>query len=367
MRKSHDYGLVDWADIGERVRECRLAARLSQDELGRTIGLERSVIAKVEAGTRKVDALELARLSTALDVPLGHFLSERPPVLSRRFQLADDNDGETSRRSYLLEAKLLAWLRDVRQLVHARVLEPPKLLTYDGVADADGAREAARWTRRRLGLGRDPIDTLMSVCQAAGQFVLVTDLPGDGASVRDDDIAVAVVSREPDPGRRRATAAHELGHLVLGDEYSSDLGVSASRADREVVIDAYAAELLLPSEVVSKETSSGELREVFIALAARYRTSWSLVVRQAAHVGRLDQASVSRWIPATPTRAELLEAVGWAPQPDLEAVRVPPGYADAVMTAWRSGAVTTARAVELMHGQIKLDDLPRREQPEPAP
>jgi transcriptional regulator with XRE-family HTH domain len=362
--------VVDWADIGERVRECRLAARLSQDELARAIGLERSVIAKVEAGTRRVDALELARLSTALKVPLSHFLSPRPPVLSRREPLVEDTDSETSRRSYQLEAKLLAWLRDVRQMVEAGVFQLPRLLTYAGVADAEGAREAARWTRDRLGLGRQPIDTLMSVCEQAGQLVLVTDLPGDGASLRDDDIAVAVVSREPDPGRRRATAAHELGHLVLGDEYSSDLGVSASRADRESVIDAYAAEVLLPSEAVSEAVSaapSADLRDVLILLAARYRTSWSLVVRQAADAGALDQASVSRWIPAKPTRAELLEAVGWAPQPDLEAVRVPPRYADAVMRAWRSGVVTAARAVELMHGQIKVDDLPRREEVDLAP
>jgi Zn-dependent peptidase ImmA (M78 family) len=178
------------------------------------------------------------------------------------------------------------------------------------------------------------------VCELAGQLVLVADLPGDGASMRDDDLAVAVVSREPDPGRRRATAAHELGHLVLGDEYSSDLGVSASRAERESVVDAYAAELLLPSEAVSEAVStasSGDLRDVLIALAARYRTSWSLVVRQAVQ------------------------------QPDLDAVRVPPRYADAVMRAWRNGAVTATRAVELMHGQVEVDDLPHREEADLAP
>jgi transcriptional regulator with XRE-family HTH domain/Zn-dependent peptidase ImmA (M78 family) len=341
---------------------------MSQDDLARAIGLDRTMIAKVESGARRVDALELAKLSSALGVPLGHFLSERPAVLSRRVQLVDDTDSDTARRSYRLEAKLSAWVRDIRQLTQAGVLELPTLLTYDGVVtDADGARRAARWTRDRLALGSGPIESLMRVCEAAGQLVLVTDLPGEGASLREDDIAAAVVSREPDPGRRRATAAHELGHLVLGDEYSSDLGVSASRADREIAIDAYAAELLLPSEVVSDAAASGDLRSVLTVLAARYRASWSLVVRQAAYAGVLDQAWVSRWTPAKPTRAELLEAVGWAPQPDLEAVRVPPRYADAVMEAWRRGVVTAARAVELMHGQITLDDLPHREETDLEP
>ena len=82
----------------------------------------------------------------------------------------------------------------------------------------------------------------MELCERAGQYVLVTELPGDGASVVDGDVAAAVVSIRGDPGRRRATAAHELGHLVIGDEYSNDLGVHASRADREAVLDAFAAE-----------------------------------------------------------------------------------------------------------------------------
>jgi Zn-dependent peptidase ImmA (M78 family) len=90
----------------------------------------------------------------------------------------------------------------------------------------------------------------MDFCERAGQFVLVTEVPGDGASVVDGNIAAAVISLRGDHGRRRATAAHELGHLVVGDEYSSDLGVHASRDVREAVIDAFAAELLLPTQVL---------------------------------------------------------------------------------------------------------------------
>jgi hypothetical protein len=30
-----------------------------------------------------------------------------------------------------------------------------------------------------------------------------------------------------------------------------------------------------------------------------------------------------------------MEALGWAPQPDLASIRVPPSYAQAVIEAWR--------------------------------
>jgi transcriptional regulator with XRE-family HTH domain len=354
-------GVVEWSDIGERVRECRLAAGWSQEDLGREVGLERTKVAKIESGDRRVDALELARLSAALGVPMSHFLHGRPQVLSRRAQLVDDNNTDVARQTYRIEATLLAWLRDVRQLVELGQLRPRPALTYTGaVRDADAAREAALWTRSRLDLHHDPIETLMSTCEQAGQLVLVTDLAGEGASLIDGDVAVAVVSKQPDPGRRRTTAAHELGHLVLGDEYTTDLGVAASRADRENVVDVFAAEFLLPTEVVVKATTGRDLREALTVLAASYRISWSLAVRQACHAGVIEPGQVGSWSSVAPTRAELREAVGWAPQADLETVRVPPSYAHAVMQAWREDFVTSDRAVELMHGQLAIDDLPAK-------
>jgi Zn-dependent peptidase ImmA (M78 family) len=206
----------------------------------------------------------------------------------------------------------------------------------------------------------------MTICERAGLFVAVIDLPGDGASALDGNLAVAVVSRRGDPGRRRATAAHELGHLVLGDEYSSDLGVHASRADREALIDAFAAEFLLPTSVIAAEVPGFD-RDALIRLAASYRTSWSLAVRQAVFAGVLDRGEAALWSPKTPTKAELLDATGWTPQPDLDWVRVPPSFAHAVLEARRRYLITTDRAVELMRGQISEADLPALDEEDVEP
>lgn len=327
------------------------------------------MIAKIEAGTRRVDALELARLAATLMLPLGHFLDARPVVVSRRSVRLDEETAPAGRQSYRLEAELLAWHQDVRQMMNLAVLENRQPMRYAGaVGGEDDARRAATWLRRTLEVGDGPITTLMDTCEAAGQFVLVTNLDGDGASLVDDDIAVAVVSQTGDPGRRRATAAHELGHLVLGDEYSSDLSVHLSRADREAVVDAFAAELLLPTSVIQAVSAGATLaRDSLVTLAADYRTSWSLALRQAARAGVVTSQEYRRWGQRTPTRAELREAVGWAPEPDLASVRVPRGFAHAVMVAWQRKLLTTARAVELMHGQIVRDDLPVLEDLEPTP
>jgi len=108
----------------------------------------------------------------------------------------------------------------------------------------------------------------------------------------DSDVAVAVVSRRGDPGRRRATAAHELGHLVIGDEYSSDLGVHASRGDREALLDTFAAELLLPSQVLTDER--GPLSDVVVAgdqagraRGSPQRTGTLRLGKDFSHAGRV--------------------------------------------------------------------------------
>lgn len=356
----------DWTTVGEQVREARLGTGLSQEELAAAVDLDRTMIAKIEAGKRRLDALELIRLASALNVPIDHLLQQRPAVISRRTELlAEDTATDPGRRSHRLDVALSAWVRDVRQMIEAGTLKANPPLRYEGRVESEAdARRAARWLRKVHRIGTQPIETLMEFSERSGQYVLVTDLPGEGASMVDGDLAAAVVSLQGDPGRRRTTAAHELGHLVLGDEYSSDLAVNMSRVDREGIVNAFAAELLLPIRAFG--TGKGS-REDLVRLAAEYRTSWSLAVRQAELAGWLEPTARTRWSRATPTRAELMDAIGWAPQPDLEIVRVPPGYSKAVMEAWRQGLVTTTRAVELLHGQIDAADLAAPDEPDLEP
>lgn len=352
----------EWSEIGERVKRARIAAGVSQSDLADAVGLDRTMIAKVEAGRRRLDAFELGRVSSKLSVPMRLLVESRPYVLSHRaVQLTEDNETDVTRTTEQLDVVLASWIADIRQLVSLGVLKLPALLPYPGViATAIDARSTAMWVRTEVGLELAPIETLMSLCEKVGQLVLVTTVPGDGASAIADDIAASVVSVTGDPGRRRATAAHELGHLLLGDEYSSDLGIHASRSDRESVVDAFAAQLLLPTDALIAGGADPS-RETLVRFAALYKTSWSLALKQAELAGLIDSQQRRRLNQSKPTRVELSDAVGWAPQPDLDGVRVPPSYAHAVVAAWRQDLVTTARAVELMHGQISADDLEARD------
>lgn len=356
---------LSWVSIGERVRQSRAAAGLSQQQLAAKGGLERSMISKLESGDRRIDAIELTRLARVLGYPLSHFLHPAPEVVSRRagavVETGDIGETRASRDAYRTEALLADWFRDVRQLVDMKTLAPRAIMRHQNeVTDGASARAAAKWLREQLGLGQEPVESVADACEMAGQFIAVLPLPSDGASLVDGDIAVAVISLDQEPGRRRSTAAHELGHMVLGDEFSTDLGVHASRETREAVIEAFAAEFLLPharTRVVADCAEEEKQRQELIRLSAVYRVSWSLTLHQARHARVLDAALIRRLRARTPTAVEFKEALGWKPQPDLESVRIPPRYASAVMKAMNAHLITATRAVEMMRGQISHDDV----------
>ncbi|MES0836580.1 helix-turn-helix domain-containing protein [Nocardiopsis tropica] len=355
---------LSWESIGERVRDSRASAGLSQQDLADRVGLERSMISKLEKGARRIDAMELTAIAGVLGYPVTHFLSPTPEVVSRRAATAEVeelSESAAARDTYRNEAELAQWLRDVRQLIDLGVLAPRPLALYPNkVTDHDSARAAARWLRARLDLGDAPIESLADVCERAGQFLAVAPLTSDGASLVDGDVAVAVVRLDQDPGRRRSTASHELGHMVLGDEYSNDLGVHTSREERERVVEVFAAEFLLPSGQLNHvfvEPDEENRRYALVRVAAAYRVSWSLAIAQLRHSGALDSGELRRLRGRAPTEIEFREAVGWKPQPDLASIRVSPRYSSAVVAALREHAITPARAVEMMRGEIELRHL----------
>lgn len=74
----------EWVDIGDRVRRARVTAGLPQAALADAVRLDRTMIAKIENGSRRIDALELTRIAAALGVEIDDLIEAPPPVLSRR-------------------------------------------------------------------------------------------------------------------------------------------------------------------------------------------------------------------------------------------------------------------------------------------
>ena len=68
--------------LGERLKEAREYVGLKQDDVAKVLGIPRSALSHIEAGTRKVEAIELARLAKMYQRPAAWFTGDDPDATS---------------------------------------------------------------------------------------------------------------------------------------------------------------------------------------------------------------------------------------------------------------------------------------------
>ncbi len=352
-------GVGGQADLGQRIAEAREASGATQAELAAGVGLERTALVKIEAGTRKISATELVALAHALSRPVDWFFSESPTaVVSRR---RDPAVGGFSRR---LDLALEPAARDVAYLADRRILTYSGRATRKVPESFDDAENLAGSVRAEVGQPAGPLLDLQSVSEGLGLLGFSVALgpdAGDAAYVEVGDIGVAVVNGTTDPGRRRFSLAHELGHHLVGDAYEPTPRIWAG--DTERMFNAFAAYFLMPRAAVQNiwdEFSGQSTRLAAIAVAVRFSVSWTAACNQLRNVGLIDTRQRELLLEKDLRRGELLE-FGERFTVELEPPAVPPEYARAVLGAYRSKQITPARTVELLHGTVAESELPELE------
>jgi transcriptional regulator with XRE-family HTH domain len=100
-RPQSDDPEVQRQQLAQRLREAREYVGLSQDEVAAALGLSRPAVTNIEAGSRKVEAIELDKLSSMYGRTVEYFLTggsqvptERVAFLARATQGLSDKDLE---------------------------------------------------------------------------------------------------------------------------------------------------------------------------------------------------------------------------------------------------------------------------------
>lgn len=352
--------LGSWADVGGRVATARELAGFTQRELAERLGLHRSAVTRMEIGQRQLDALELAKIADMLGRSVEWFLTEAPPTIaSHRSGLSAGHDVRK------LEDELERTGRDVELLRDINALPVPPASLQSGVTTLAEAEAGAGEARTLLGCGDGPLVDLQAAVERVGLLAFSLDLgPSvvDGGYVRVDDVGVALVNGTADPGRRRFTLAHELGHHLLADEYTADFGLGASSTDREALINAFAIHLLMPRASVRPRWAElaeewESVRHRLVVLAAEYRVSWSAAVSHALTLDLVSRSDFELFRTRRPTAGDYLE-VGARFGEELRPIALAPAYCQAAVRAYRRGVISADRTVELLRRTITADELP---------
>ncbi|MGH3277962.1 MAG: helix-turn-helix domain-containing protein [Trebonia sp.] len=348
--------VVTQADLGRRIADARTEAGMTQADLAARIGLERTALVRIESGERKVSATELVVIAGVLDRPVDRFFAEPPAaVVSRR------RDPAVGGFSRALDRVLENAARDVAFLEDRRLLPSAERPVHSAPGSFEDAENLARSVRAEAGQPDGPLLELQSVAESLGLLGFSLALgpdAGDAAYVEVGSFGVAVINGTTDPGRRRFSLAHELGHHLTGDAYEPSPRLGAS--DTERMFNAFAAHLLMPRFSVLgtwDEFSARSSRLAAIAVAVRFSVSWTAACNQLKNLGLIDSRERERLLGDDLRRGELFE-FGERFAVELDPPGVPPAYARAVVSAYRKGQLTVARTVELLHRSVGEADLP---------
>ena len=342
--------------MGTRIAEARHRMELTQAECAERAEMERSALAKIETGARRVGAVELARLADALEMRVEWFFDDAPTaVVSRRNSAEPGAASPEFDRATERIGREVDFLQSIGEL---RVAASPAL-TFPTTPEE--AEEAAADVRRRLGYdGGEPSVSLAGHVAGIGLLafsVALGEESADGGSILLENGGVAVINGSRDVGRRRLTLAHELGHYVFADEYSTDFDIYSAPSRTEGLIDRFARAVLLPARTLAGRWGGDSTRTNAVRIASEFRVDMSTLAR------RLDELSLASpeetaAVRATRTRRADIVEFELVVASELAPPALPDIYVKAVLNAYRSDEISAARALGLLLDTWAEEDLP---------
>lgn len=327
---------------------------LTQADCAERAEMERSALAKIEIGARRVSAIELARLADALEMRVEWFFENAPTaVVSRRNSLEPGAASPELDRATERIGREVDFLQSIGEL---RIAASPAMALP---ATPEAAEDAAADVRSRLGYDAgEPAVNLGDRVTRIGLLAFslaLGDESADGGSILLEQGGVAVINGSRDIGRRRLTLAHELGHYVFADEYSTDVDIFSAPNRTERLIDRFARAVLLPASTLAGRW--GGARTDAVRIASEFRVDMSTLAR------RLDELSLASpeetaVVRSTRTRRADIIEFELVVAHELAPPALPGSYVKAVLNAYRSEEISAARALGLLLDTWAEQDLP---------
>src|SRR6266545_199287 len=330
---------------GERIKQAREIAALTQADLAREIGTNQSTITRLESNLIDNPAeIRLEAIALRTGFPLSFFRQDQGPdfplgslLFRKRVALTS-----TERARIRQLAKLIFELAE--KIAAKYPIEPGA-----GIQRLSGSPGlVARATRDALGFSPDtPILKILSPLERNGVFVFAVPLEiprydafslwAEGATKR----PVIVMSAGNPGDRQRYTLAHELGHLIMHNPRTVGSAIVEKEANE------FAAEFLLPEEAMRRELTSTLSLTELAELKARWGVSIAALVMRAFSLRVATRRQVAQ-------RFQLLNKKGWRL---AEPVAIPaerPRLLRKMAEAFCGGVVDTERLGELIHAPARF-------------
>ena len=279
--------------IGERIRQARLTAGLTQDELAQRLTAQqqpitKAAISKYELNKSTPGARVVMALAQALAVAPSYFLGEDPITIQwlafrKHAQLPQAHQDEVKAYSHhiaeqQMELTALLYPGEEQRFPPSRV-----------VCDATEAELTAQEVRQIWGLDDHPIESVTQLLEDRGGVVVgiprtIDHFDGLSGWIN-EHVPLTVTSMAVSPDRLRFNLAHELGHLLLHcDDQNAKLN--------ETLAHRFAAAFLLPAPALRHALGDHRHHIEFAELGLlkqRFGISMQAITRRARDVGIIDE------------------------------------------------------------------------------
>lgn len=283
--------------FGHRLAQARrmrgLSLRKLTEQLHSTVS--HNALHKYEQGAMMPDSTVLLALCRALGQKPDFFF--RPPTV----ELASV---EFRKRASLSATEVTALKEnandfferyaEIESLLGVRREYAPPLGDFE-IHEAADVEQAAARVRDAWKLGRDPIPGVLSLLEERGIMVYDAETPDgfEGFAGHVGETPVMVLSRNRPADRKRLTALHELGHLVL--RFHDAL---FDEKARENLCHRFAGAMLIP-EPEFTEAFGGHRSRIstaeLVAMKVRFGMSCQAIMRRALDLGLITPATHKRF------------------------------------------------------------------------
>lgn len=343
--------------IGERLRQARLAAGFTLEQVSTQLGalgqpITRAGLSKYERNRSTPPPTLLLKLARVLGVTGQYFIQE-PEVLVEWLAFRKHPQLPANRQKHIKAYATQIAEGQVWLLNALYPGEQPLLPRRRPVSTADEAEAAAMDLRDLWKLGEAPLESVTQTAESRGAIVVgwrwdEGRLDGLSGWVN-GYIPLAVVNTSTSPDRRRYTLAHELGHMVM------HTAAQGSEAE-ERLAHRFAAAFLVPATAARRELGERRRRLSFDELALlkrKYGLSMNGWVHRAYDLGIIDEGHHNSLCRAFDARhwkkREPTAYAGWEEPKRLEQL---------TLHALAEGIITEARARQLCPWYSGSDAVP---------
>lgn len=291
--------------IGKRIKEEREKCQFSQQELASEMGWKsHSTLVAIENGTQEVKAWELLKFAELLKVSPdalyteGAVSSPQLPVFWREMR-ADISKLKQEERMVLQYCQDYRLLERLCAVPPAATKELPLKICDIEKIDFQWVNHLADEVHKDLQLGYYPAE-LLAKCLEEDYGVLIINGPiknSSAACVRGEFGAAILLNEKEVPWRQIFNLGHELFHLVTWNASLIEKvkGDEALFHKNEKLADAFAAALLMPSQMLNLDVQSSKLSySSIVALARKYGVSTQAMLWRLCYLKFISKDTVEQ-------------------------------------------------------------------------